>query len=433
MSTQVPPQTIAFVAIGDELLDGEIQDANLPALATFLRHRGQRIAQSAATRDDHDALLAVLRALTRDHHLIVCSGGLGPTLDDRTRAAVAELAGVPLERNAHVVRRLEANFARRGRAMTPPNLRQADIPRGATVIESAVGTADPFVVQVGAATVACLPGVPKEFRALLAPTLDHLVGNGQHDATALVRVNGIGESAAATIVEALALPDVALTYLATFPTVTIGAHGAAGPVRDAEALLRAALAPWTLPREARSPEASLVARATELGATLTAAESCTAGGLAHAWTRVPGASAVFLGGIVAYHEAQKIALLGVDASTLARETAYSVAVAHEMAQGARGRLGATLGVSTTGVAGPGSPAGGPPAGTVFIGVASATQSVVAHALFAGRGRSAVRAAAVSLATRLADAVLVNAIDTILEHDGVQSLSYVAPSTGPESL
>jgi nicotinamide-nucleotide amidase len=433
MSTQVPPQTIAFLAIGDELLDGAIHDANLPALAAYLLERGQHVAESAATRDEPEAIARVLRALSARHDLVICSGGLGPTLDDRTRAAIATVAGVPIERRDDVVMRLEEKFARRGRPMTPPNLRQADVPKGATLVPSAVGTADPFSVPVGNAVVACLPGVPHEFRALLPALLDPLVTGSKREATALVRLNGIGESSAASRVEALALPAVALTYLATFPTVTIGIHGASSEVRDAADAIRAALAPWTLPEHARSPEAALLSRAIETETTLAVAESCTAGGIAEAWTRVAGASSVFVGGIVAYHERAKIALLDVAPETIARESVYSVAVAREMAEGARRRFNVDLAVSTTGVAGPGTPEDDPPVGTVFIGIASAAQSMVAHAVFAGRSRAAVRAATVSLATRLADAVLGDAVESILEHDGVQSLTRLPSPRGPESL
>lgn len=423
MSTEGSPLRIGYLAVGDELLDGRVVDTNVGQLSKFLATRDAEVGESITVRDNDQAISRAVRDLATRCAIVVVSGGLGPTTDDRTRAGVALAANVELELRDDVLARIVSRFAAMGRTFAKTNARQAMLPAGARVTPSEVGTADPFSLSVSGACVSCLPGVPREFGALLELVVGDALPASQAARARTLRVVGIGESTVGErlepALEEAGHNEVSVSYLAAHPTVTVRISG---PDHERAAMLAEdVLHPWLLPADACSPEAALIRRATDAGVILAAAESCTGGGVVERWTRVPGASAAVRGGVTTYATDAKVNVLGVARSLVDSHSVYSVEVAAAMAQGVRARFAADLGISTTGVAGPSGPTSGPDVGDVFVAVASERETVIAHAQFRGRSRAHVRASSVTLATMMALRVLDGDVERLTQHYGVSRL------------
>lgn len=393
--------SVEVVAVGDELLQGEVVDTNTSTLARLLVPAGARLTLATLVGDQvADISAAVAAAVARRPDAVVVSGGLGPTSDDRTRDALAALAGVPLARQPHLEAELASWYARSGRRLQEPARRQADIPRGARVLDNPAGSAPGFVVHVDQVAVYALPGVPEELAAMVER---HLLPELTDDAHAYVvrtlHVVGLGESELAVRLAALEvdLPaDVGIAYLPA-PNLVRVKLSARGPsarpllepyVQRARALLGTAVAG----QDDEPAEASVHRLLRAAGHTVAVAESLTAGALGEALTRVPGASATFRGGLVAYSTDLKAGLLGVDPALLRARGAVDPEVAAQMALGVRHRLGATYGVATTGVAGP-EPQDGVPVGTVHVAVAGPA-ATAGHVLQLRGTRDQIRQAVV---------------------------------------
>ncbi len=374
--------TAAICTIGDELLAGEILDANGAWLAAALGELGIEVRVAVTVGDERAALAAEIARLAASHDVLVCTGGLGPTSDDRTREAIAEAAGVPLERDEGLARRLRDWFAAQGVDMPATNLRQADAPAGATWL-APKGTAAGFVVRVGACLVAALPGPPWELHAMFAEDLEPLLvalpGIRPH-VTRVVRLSGVGESSVAdrlAPVESSLPPSVGIAYLASGGEIRVKLT-ARGPTRAAarsatdEPLSRVVelLGPAVVAVDGGSLEEVVVRRYTAEGRTVAVAESATAGMVADRLASVPGASRVLRGGAVAYTAEAKVALCGVDPDVVVAHGTVGDVVTEAMAVGIRERLGADVGVATTGVAGP-DPVDDHPVGTLVWAVATA--------------------------------------------------------------
>ena len=370
----------SVVAVGDELLLGDIVNGNAAWLGAALAAVGVRAVHSEMVGDDAARIEAAARRGLDLADVVVLTGGLGPTSDDRTRDAVASLAGGALVRDPAIEARLRAVFAAYGRPMADAVLSQADVPQGATALENPVGTAPGLRLELGSQLLFAMPGPPHELEAVArAGMLDELAArSGTVLLTRTLHCVGAGESDVAEIIEATlgAPPDgVELAYLAggavvrvrlTLEAVTTAAADVVlAPLvtRLAEALgeLVVGLDDDTLP-------AVVVRRLRAAGATVAVAESLTGGLLGATLTEVPGASAVFLGGLQVYATAAKASLAGVPDEVLQQYGAVSPQTAEALATGVRERLGATYGVALTGVAGPDEQEG-KPAGTVHVAVA----------------------------------------------------------------
>jgi nicotinamide-nucleotide amidase len=374
--------TAAICTIGDELLAGETVDTNSAWMATALGEIGIEVRVAVTVGDDLDGLTAEVRRLAAEHDVLLCSGGLGPTSDDRTREAVAAAAGVELVRDEELGERLRRWFAERGVDMPEANLRQADAPAGATVLPPQ-GTAAGFLLEVGGCLVAALPGPPWELHAMfdedVEPHLLELPG-ARPQVTRVVRVGGMGESAVAEClapVEAALPAGVGIAYLASGGEIRVklSARGATrDEARDAteEPLGRAVelLGTAVVAVDGGPVEETVVRRYAAEGRTVAVAESASAGMVADRLASVPGASAVLLGGAVAYSAAAKVSLCGVDPAVIDEHGTVARATTEAMATGIRERLGADVGVATTGVAGP-DPVGDVPVGTLVWAVATA--------------------------------------------------------------
>lgn len=369
--------TVAFMAVGDEILCGETREGNGHALAQRLSRRGLVISGWRVVSDSQPTVIQASRELARLHALVIVSGGLGPTDDDGTRDAIAEAAGRPLVRDAALADELARRYSAQGRAFGPENDRQAWRPEGANVLVNRAGSAPGFVVPVGSGLLACLPGVPSEFAAMLDEHLDDLlaaagvVAKPRPERT--LRVFGIAESDLQGRLSALSgYAHIHVRSLPHFPEIRL-ALTCADPAGDLDAFVHAArhVLGWRVfSTDPKEPFAAAVVRALQgAQATLAVAESCTGGLIGHMLTDIPGVSATLIADAVCYANSAKERLAGVPAAVLAREGAVSEATARAMAEGIRRKTGADFGLATTGIAGPGGGTKDKPVGTVYMAVA----------------------------------------------------------------
>ena len=378
---------VEIVAVGTELLLGQIPDTNSQWLGQQLAANGIGSHFHQHVGDNHERIVLAFRtALARADAVIVC-GGLGPTQDDITRAALAEVMNVPLERHAELVDVIAAMFQGRGRAMPENNLLQADVPRGAFVIAQTRGTAPGLICLVGQKVVYAVPGVPYEMtdmfeRAILPDLLarSRAAGESSVITSRVLRTWGASESALAEAVaerfEALELDErVTIAFLASGIEgikVRLTARGddvehaamlLANEERHVRALIKERLGDIIFGVDDETMEDAVAQRLLARGATLAVAESITGGLIASRLVNVSGASAWFRGGVVSYASQVKFDLLGVPSGPV-----VSGEAAEAMARGVAAVLGSDIGLSVTGVAGPDDQDGQPP-GTVFVGVA----------------------------------------------------------------
>ncbi len=370
------------VAVGTELLLGQIVDTNSAWIGEHLALAGIDSHLQVKVGDNLERIVAAVRATLAQADAVIMCGGLGPTQDDITREAIAEVMGVELVRDDAVLARIEAVFAARalGRGpMSANNARQADVPVGATVIEQRRGTAPGLICPVGDKVIYAVPGVPDEMKEMLErailPDLRARAGTRSVILSRVLRTWGLPES---TLAERLAGRIEALDQEGN-PTIAFLASGiegikvrltakagdtaAAGALLDAEeAQVRALLGALVFGVDDETMEHAVGASVAAAGWRMAVAESLTGGLVAERLTRVPGASSWFRGGVVAYDPEVKFSLLGVP-----RGLVVSSDAAAAMASGVRRALAADVGIGVTGVAGP-DESEGQPVGTVWWGI-----------------------------------------------------------------
>jgi nicotinamide-nucleotide amidase len=381
-----------LLTVGTELVLGLTVDTNAAEMGRSLAAAGVRVLRRTSVADDPAQIRDAVSAALERTGLLIVSGGLGPTKDDLTKRAVAEVLGRPLRHDPEVLARLEDLWRRRGVARMPEaNRSQADVPEGATVLANRWGTAPGLWIEDGdSRVVVLLPGVPTELRGLLEhevlPRLTQRIADADaraHGATAVVRsrvlrTTGIAESALADLVgdpARLLPPSVTLAWLPSYDGTDLRLTAWRLPAGGADAALEAAaqaLRPKLGPYCYGEGDADLAAVVLDLleqrGARLATAESCTGGLVGARITAIPGSSRVYRGGVVAYENDVKLHLLGVSAEALAAHGAVSEAVAREMASGVARVLDADAAVAVTGIAGPSGAVPGKPVGTVWIAV-----------------------------------------------------------------
>jgi nicotinamide-nucleotide amidase len=384
------PIRAGMLSVGSELLLGDLTDTNATWLSRRLTALGIEVVHHLAARDILEELVEALHWLVDRVDVVVVGGGLGPTGDDLTRESIAAATGAPLERHPEIEDALRARFQAMGRDMPERNLKQAMIPRGATVYP-AVGTAPAFgltIADPSPTRVFALPGVPWElkdlFDAHVTSELRALVG-ARATVTRLIHVAGLGESTVSEIVEPLIDdPAVTLAFLAHARTVEVrltisaddpdAAQIASQPLVDkvAEALGTAVVS-----IDDETLEEVVVRLLAERGQTVATAESATAGDVAGRLGRVPGASRVLVGGMVVYADEAKRDLLDTPAGLLEAEGPVSDPVTAHLAVAVRERLGADYGIAVTGVAGP-DPVGDLEVGTAIWALAGPDGKIEVH-------------------------------------------------------
>ena len=376
---------IEIVTIGDELLLGFTIDTNAAHLARELSSLGVQVVRRATVGDRADEIAAAVRDALDRTGAVIMTGGLGPTADDLTKPAIAELFGRPMALDQSIVAGLERLWKERGRAGTLPatNLQQAMIPAGARVLVNRHGTAPGIWLEDERGRwAAMLPGVPREMRGMLADELLPLVaeraardGGARVVRSRTVRTTGIAESQLAVDLGDLArgVDGLPLAYLPGFDGVDLRLTARDLPPADADgaldagaARLRERLGQFVYGEDAADLAAVVLDACRGRGLRIAVAESCTGGLLAARLTAIPGSSDVVDGGVVAYDNRVKRDLLGVTAGDLEAHGAVSEVVSRQMAAGVRARLGSAVGVGITGVAGPGGGTPEKPVGTVWI-------------------------------------------------------------------
>lgn len=364
-----------ILVIGDELLSGETCDTNSSWLDAALDSAGWVVGRHVTVPDDLEAIAEAFDAAARRSRLVISSGGLGPTRDDLTLEGLARALGVPLRRDEATIEAIKQRFAHFGREMTPNNERQAMVPASGEVLTNEVGTAPGFHAQLHGADVFLVPGVPREVRWLFEHAIKPRIDRG-HPATLrrTLKVIGIGESRLEhSILEIIRQhPRVRWGFrtLGMENHVKLAAEPADLALLDAaEAAVRAALGAKIYGAGDVAIEVVLGERLIARKETVAVAESCTGGLVAKRLTDVAGSSAYVLGGVVAYANAVKMSMLGVEASLLDGVGAVSAEVAAAMASGVRARFSSTWGLSATGIAGPGGGTRDKPVGLVYVALA----------------------------------------------------------------
>lgn len=405
---------ILSLAVGDELLDGRVADANTRDLGDALSQLGLELVGARTVPDARAVVVEAVRAAAAEADLVVTSGGLGPTSDDITAECIAEAAGVGLRFDAEAFARIEAMFAGRGIPMPESNRRQAMLPASSRTLENETGTAPGFVTPLGAAQVWSFPGVPREYRHLLdcrlMPELRARLAQGRPQVLVrrTLRSLGLSESAVGERLGALERDhaDVRVQYRAAFPEILVRVvvrdtdRAAAEARADALAALARVDIGGSVYGAGDEPlEERVLTALSQQRATLATAESCTGGLVAKRLTDVPGSSVVVRGGVVAYANEVKTAALGVPAELIEEHGAVSERVARAMAEGARARLGATWAIATTGIAGPGGGSADKPVGLVWFGVAGPGGTAAHAKRLPDFGRERVREMAAAWALR----------------------------------
>jgi nicotinamide-nucleotide amidase len=397
---------IEIINTGSELMLGRVLNTHQQWLCRRLADLGHAVTRQVAVADSGNEIKNAVRGALGRADLVVTTGGLGPTSDDLTRELIAELLGRKLIQNQDVLAHIENFFARRGRPRPAKTGVEAFVPEGALVFLNATGTAPGLAIKTGedggwrmedgnkrrppssvihspsSRWLVMLPGPPRELRPMFDEHVVPLLKREFADEIFVcrtLRTTGIGESRVQEFVESGLRPLVGrgleVGYCARPGAVDVrlAAGGATAEklVAEGEAVVQRVLGESVFGRDDEEIEQVVVRLLTERKKTLALAESCTGGSLAQRVTDVPGASKIFLGGVVSYSNSAKEKFLGVRAESLAARGAVSAEVAREMAAGAREKFGADFALAVTGIAGPGGGTPERPVGTVFIALASA--------------------------------------------------------------
>ena len=392
----------AIVAVGSELLLGDVVNSNAAYLGQQLAAAGVEVVTSVAVPDVLERVVAAIHQGIAEADVVLLCGGLGPTVDDLTRDAVAVACAAPLVRDPELAAYLEQLLSPYLGEVPEDVYRQADVPVGAEVLPNTAGTAPGLWLEQEGRVVVALPGPPRELRAVAPPVWERLAArSGTRITTCTVLVAGLGESTVAERVQGVLEipPGVALSYLAGGALVRVRFTStdrlALPPL---VAVVDEVLGDHVVGHDDQTLDAVVHELLGGRGETVAVAESLTGGLLAAALTERAGASATFRGSIVAYATELKESLAGVPGPLLAAEGAVSEPTAAALAAGARDRLGADWGLAVTGVAGP-TEQEGYPVGTVFVAVAGPDGSEVRRLQLPGE-RAQVRTLSVTYALDL---------------------------------
>jgi nicotinamide-nucleotide amidase len=398
-----------IITIGTELLHGLVRNTNADRILDRLAEIGVEVTTQTTVGDDTTRLSEAFRAAGQRARFVITTGGLGPTPDDLTRKVVATVFRRRLVLDESVLAHIRARFKSRGIDMPAINEAQALVPRGARVIENPRGTAPGLHFEHQETDFFVLPGVPAEADTMLAQYVIPCIkaaASGPWISRRVVRTIGLSESILAERLAGIEgeAPDVMIGYMphsygldVTLTVLALDASWAAEALRRIERRVveAAGEAVYGFGRDTLS--GVLGGLLAEQRRTIATAESFTGGAIGATLTSAPGASRYFLGGVLAYSNAAKTALLGVAGETLSRHGAVSAEVAEEMASGARERLGADIALSSTGIAGPDGGTPSKPVGLVYLGLATPEGvQAVRHQIGGEREEIVVRSSALAL-------------------------------------
>jgi len=380
---------IGILTIGNELTSGRTQDTNSALIARAMQEQGWAVAGMMSVGDDDGAIHDAFAYLLARVDGVIVTGGLGPTADDITTAAVAQAFGLGLYSDPAVLAHVRAIFEGRGLRWTENNAKQAVFPEGAEIIPNPAGTAAGFALRRAGRIVAVIPGVPAEARRMLLEGVIPLFRKAfpeaaLHVETVTFKLFGLPEAA---VDEAMADADLAglgvgIGFYPNFPENHLvltareaSAEAAGEKLREAGKRVEARLAKHIFAMGEESLAGNIARRMTEKRLTLAVAESCTGGLIADRLTDIPGSSAFLERGVVTYSNAAKTALLGVPETVIRDHGAVSAETARLMAEGVRKSAGTDLGLAVTGIAGPSGGTEAKPVGTVFIALTDGGKTV----------------------------------------------------------
>lgn len=363
--------TVSILAIGNELLDGRVLNTNQHYLSSCLSERRFFVSESSVVNDTKIDIVSALNRLTASSHVVIVTGGLGPTTDDITSECIGLSIGEPCVEFEAASRHVNQWYKARSRAMPQSNLKQTLFPKTATLIPNEWGTAMGFYVWHNETLIVSLPGVPSEMKPMFVATVAPLLHASFDQSESLFskeyRCFGLGESEIQDRITNLELPsEVLVSYRVPFPEVIVKLTSSHSLEESHEAVV-AALSGHIFSQEGESFVEWCTTLIKQRRATISVAESCTGGGLSALLTSIAGASSYFLEGRVTYSNDAKYRL-GVLSSTLALYGAVSEPVVNEMSQCIRTITGSTIGVGISGIAGPHGAVEGKPVGTVCFGV-----------------------------------------------------------------
>jgi nicotinamide-nucleotide amidase len=381
---------VELITIGDELLLGFTIDTNAAHISRTLAAAGVEIVRRTTVGDEADRIASAVREALDRTGAVITTGGLGPTSDDLTKPSIAKIFGLKMKLDEEIMAALEQRWRARFPNSNFPatNRTQAEIPEGARILTNRHGTAPGIWLEDEKGRwVAMMPGVPREMRGMLAEELLPAIKSRAKGSESVVlsgtlRTTGIAESAIAELLgpnflgePGTELGSLPLAYLPGVAGVDLRVTAKGLPRAQAEKLvkqamlkLRGRVSAYAYGEDDADLAAVVLEQCRSLGLKLAVAESCTGGMLGERITNIPGSSDVFLGGIIAYHNDVKREALGVRGEDIERYGAVSEQVALQMASGAREKMGADVGVSVTGIAGPGGGTLDKPVGLVWISV-----------------------------------------------------------------
>jgi nicotinamide-nucleotide amidase len=378
----------SIITIGDELLIGQVIDTNSAWMAQELNKIGVSVRRRVAVGDSREDIVAALDEAFAISQIILITGGLGPTADDITKPLLCEYFGGKLIVDVGALQNVTDIFTRLNRPMIERNLKQAEVPDVCTVIQNRRGTAPGMWFEKEGRIFVSMPGVPHEMKGMME---DYVLKHLQQSFSMPVIIHrtlltaGVGESFLADLIMEWEnnLPDfINLAYLPNYGmvrlrlTATGDDETALLQTVEAEFIkLQALVKDWLVTTVDEPMEAVVARLLKQRGGTLSTAESCTGGYIAHLITSIPGSSAYFFGAVVSYDNSVKQNLLGVKAETLAQYGAVSEEVVLQMAKSAVNQLNTSYAIAVSGIMGPGGGSPEKPVGTVWIATGSKTEIV----------------------------------------------------------
>jgi nicotinamide-nucleotide amidase len=377
-----------IITIGNELTSGGIQDTNTAFIAREFHLQGWQVVATMSVGDNEEMIRQALDFVLPLTDAVIITGGLGPTADDITTAAVARAFKLPLYMDERVLSHIKAIFSRYGLKWTENNAKQAVFPQGVQILDNPVGTAAGFSLRVAGKVLAVIPGVPAEVIKMLPEAVLPLLyrsfpEESQYLAVRTLKIFGLGEAAVDQAIAGIDLPGlgVGVGFYPRFPEnhLVLSARDAVADtawsrVKKAEDDIHKILGPYVFAYDEETLEGVVAVLLKEQGRTVSVAESCTGGLITDRLTDIPGSSLYLERGLVTYSNRSKTDLLGVPEAVLEKHGAVSEETARLMAEGVRRLAGSDLGLATTGIAGPDGGSEAKPVGTVFIALADGAET-----------------------------------------------------------
>jgi len=389
-----------IIAVGSELLTPDSSDTNSLYLTRQLNEAGCEVHLKTIVGDDQKEIEGILHQALKRSDLVLFSGGLGPTMDDLTRPAVAAALNRPLAADPEILENLRRKFASRGFKMSPNNERQAEVIRGAEILDNRLGTAPGMWIEEADRYIVLLPGPPRELKSVfendVLPRIRQL-SRETHLETRSFYITGMTESELDSQLAPIytAYPEISTTILAGTRHIAVRLYrwtregSGHEDLDELAAKIQDKIGHAIFSTQNEYMEEVVGRMLRESHNTIAVAESCTAGMIGMHLTRVPGSSDYFMGGIQCYSDRAKIELCGVPAELIEKHGAVSAEVAEALARGVREALHASIGLSITGIAGPGGGSEEKPVGLVYIGVSDGIQTENRHRIMPG-DRESVR-------------------------------------------